>query len=399
MKKVLSSILLFMLAFSMFSCSDDDDNGKKTPGQTFQSDETVIVFFPYTVNLYKYLNKNISDIESAMLKTKDNPNVIVYINESKNKSCIYNIRRDGDVCVHDTLRVYQENDYTSAQGLANLFTEIKTLTPGTKSYSMIVGCHGMGWIYSDDYKDVQRMSPALYKDSYDADPVTRWMGVASAMIDMDKLAQGMEMASLHTRLMLFDVCYMGNIESVYELRNVSDYIIASSIEIMARGMEYEKIWEDIISSSEESLNNICNKFYAGYNSSDQPYAAIATLDCDKMENLAAVVKDINSACEFPEEMRDSLQMLDGFRPSLFYDLGRYVELQCQNEELLSRFDQAMDEVVIFKYNTDKYYTSLAQGAAGTHQIRYCSGVTTSAPSLNELKVKGWSRTQWYKATH
>ena len=392
-------MLLAVFSLSFFSCSDDDDSPVDTPDVEMQSDETVIVFFPYTVNLYKYLNKNISDIETAMLKTKDNPNVIVYINETKNKSCIYNIRRKGDVCVHDTLRTYQENDYTTAQGMANLFSEIKSFTPGTKSYSMIVGCHGMGWIYADDFKAAQKMSPMLYKDSYEADPVTRWMGVNSAMIDMDKLAQGMEMADLHTRLMLFDVCYMGNIESIYELRNVSDYVIGSSIEIMARGMEYQKIWEDIITPTEQALDNICNKFYNGYKESDQPYAAIAAVDCKQLDNLADVVKEINAGYQFPEEMRDSLQMLDGYRPSLFYDMGRYVELQCQNEELMDRYAKAYDEAVIYAYNTDMYYTSLSQGAAGSHIIKYCSGLTTSAPSLNELKNMGWSRTAWYKATH
>lgn len=381
----------------MFACSSNDDNGNVVP--PMQNNETVIVFFPYTVNLYNYLSNNIKDIEAAMLRRENNPNVLVYINETKKSSCLYSIRKKGNECVHDTLRIYDNHDYTTVEGLSSLFSEMKTLTPNTKDYKMIIGCHGMGWIFGDDYNKVRTLHPMMFKEEYEENPITRWIGVGSAAIDIDMFAQAMDRASLHTKLMLFDVCYMGNIESLYELRHTSDYIIASSIEIMGKGMPYQLLWDDIIANNTQSIDNICNKFYTYYNNSDQPYAAIAGIDCSKLDNLAAVVKDINLSYTFPDNEFNSLQMLDGYRPSLFFDMGRYIELQCKDDALMQRYNQAMNEVVFTKYNTAEYYTALTQGARGVHEINYCSGLTTSAPSVNELSKSGWERTSWYKATH
>ena len=397
MKRYLRIILLLLCTAFVFSCSDDDDNEILEP--QFGSDKTVIVFFPYTINLYGYLNNNIQDIERAMLKREDNPNVIVYMNQSKKESCIFEIRKQGDVCVHDTLRMYKDKDNTSVEGLSSVFSEIKNLTPETKTYSMIIGCHGMGWIYGDDFYNAKMMYPRMFMDEYKENPVTRWIGVSGTMIDMDKFAAAMDRASLHTNLMLFDVCYMGNIESVYELRNSTDYIVASSIEIMSAGMPYENLWDDIADGSESAMDNICNKFYSYYKNSDQPYAAISTINCKNLDNLASVVREINSKYKFSESIREKLQRLDGYNPSLFFDMGRYIELICTDAELLQRYNETFNKVVIHKYNTDEYYTDISQGLRGRHDIKYSSGLTTSAPSRNILKDQGWSRTAWYKATH
>lgn len=400
MKKYFGIFLLSVCSLMMFSCSSDDDAPDEDPAV---NKETVIVFFPFTGNLYGYLSNNLLDIEQAMLRNEDNPNVIVYMNYSKSKhnSCIYKIRREGDVCVHDTLRTYTENPYSTTEDMADLFTEIKSLTPGTTNYKMIIGCHGMGWIYSDDYQKARAMYPKYYFDNEDEEnPITRWMGASSAQIDIDSFAQAMNMASLHPSLMVFDVCYMANIESLFELRHSADYIVGSSIEIMGKGMPYQEIWNDIISPvSSQSLDAICSKVTNYYKLSDQPYSALSAIDCRKMDNLASVVKEINAKFQFPEEQRDNLQMLDGYRPSIFYDMGRYVELQCTDADMLSRYRQAELEVVLSHYYTDKFYTNLSQGAHGTHDINYSSGLTTSAPSLNDLVKSGWSRSSWYKATH
>ena len=133
-------------------------------------------------------------------------------------------------------------------------------------------------------------------------------------------------------------------------------------------MPYQDLWNDIADASETAMDNICNKFYNYYNSSSQPYAAISTINCKNLENLASVVKEINAKCEFPESRREELQRLDGYSPSLFFDMGRYIELTCTDAALLQRYNEAFGKVVISKYNTDEYYTDISQGLRGRHDI-------------------------------
>ena len=45
---------------------------------------------------------------------------------------------------------------------------------------------------------------------------------------------------------LFDDCYMSTVEVAYDLREVTNYLIASTSEMMAYGMPYHKILKYII---------------------------------------------------------------------------------------------------------------------------------------------------------
>ena len=43
------------------------------------------------------------------------------------------------------------------------------------------------------------------------------------------------------QFIMFDDCYMSSMEVAYDLKDVTDYIIASTSEVMAYGMPYEKV--------------------------------------------------------------------------------------------------------------------------------------------------------------
>ena len=45
---------------------------------------------------------------------------------------------------------------------------------------------------------------------------------------------------------LFDDCYMSTVEVAYDLKNVTSHLIASTSEIMAYGMPYDKIGQYLI---------------------------------------------------------------------------------------------------------------------------------------------------------
>lgn len=61
---------------------------------------------------------------------------------------------------------------------------------------------------------------------------------------------------------LFDDCYMASVEVAYDLKEVTDYLIASPCEIMAYGMPYAEIGPHLLGKVD--YESICDAFYEFY---------------------------------------------------------------------------------------------------------------------------------------
>lgn len=78
--------------------------------------------------------------------------------------------------------------------------------------------------------------------------------------DITTLAEGISSAGLKMEYILFDDCYMSTVEVAYDLKNVTSHLIASTSEIMAYGMPYDKIGQYLIGNID--YEKICDGFYS-----------------------------------------------------------------------------------------------------------------------------------------
>ena len=117
--------------------------------------------------------------------------------------------------------------------------------------------------------------------------------------------------------------------------------------------------------------------------------------------MANVMKEIYSTNSLATVSEDSIQSMDGYLPSMFYDMGDYVHrLLPSNSQLLAKFDQQLSKLVPFKGHTESYYTSLRSAWSGTVlPIKTYSGITISDPSTNSLVTSSLNRDAFYQATH
>ena len=125
-----------------------------------------------------------------------------------------------------------------------------------------------------------------------------------------------------------------------------------------------------------------------------PCGMLAVTDCSEMDNLAAIMKEINSQSTFDTSLIGSLQRLDGYSPVIFFDCGDYVSKLCSVQELLAQFKEQLEQTVLFKRNTEYYY-SMSRGRV---RIETFSGITISDPSTSP-EAAGKKETAWYSATH
>lgn len=407
-----SILYLFIIIVSIFdlgACSDesvDIDSVNK---------QTILVFMPWSgSSLHPYLLDNLDSMESAIKANKGlNGRLLVMLASSSNQASLYEVTYDNGQIRHKTLREYTDNSYYTVEGMTQLFKDVKTNAEAL-NYALMIGGHGMGWIYKDNWTTNYSAKPFFSYSKQTAEEgksdymtpsftQTRFFGNTgdiSNAFDIADLANAIQDAGLKMQYILFDDCYMANVETAYELKDATNFLIGSTCEIMDVGMPYREIWSSLAKATPD-YTTAANDFLKFYSNYSYPYGALSVIDCRKLDELAKQMKNINANYTFDNSLLDSIQVLDGFHTPIFYDLGDYVAHLCKNNDMLNDFNSALNSVVKTTVHTDKIYTMLyypyEQGH--TFTINNYSGITISDPCQNSIAVAGKKRTTWWKATH
>ncbi len=396
-----ASILACLLFFT--SCYNEDSTNVNDINK-----QTVIVFMPWTGNdagsqgLYHNLQQNLDSIEYAIVANKGySGRLLVFSSTSANASSLYEVTYKSGAISHTVIKTYQGTDYTTSAGIAQIINDVKD-NAYALNYAMIVGGHGCGWTYADDWAQMQAKakSPLAANNHPSTYPTTRFFGSntpGTHAIDVETLAQGIGQAGIKLQYLLFDNCYMANAETAYELRNATNWLIASTSEILAQGMPYVSMWS-YLSSSTPSYQNITNTFLKFYSNYSTPCGTLSAIDCRQMDALANIMRNINSHYTLDESLTDSLQTLDGYSTSIFFDLSDYVEHVCPNATMLSDYEAQIKRTVPYAVATDTLYSYLYDHPVYIPVEKF-SGITISDPSRNVVALKGKKNTSWWKATH
>ncbi len=381
-----SVIIVLFLSFGMTSCEKEEP----VPVPT---EQTVFMYLPWSDNLTSNFYQNISDLESVVEKNilKDE-RIIIFMCTTATKATLFELAYENGKSVHKTLKNYTDPAYTTAEGITSILNDVQRYSP-TKRYSMVIGCHGMGWIPVSNSKSRSGLRTKMHWE-YENVPMTRYFGGLNAQYqtDITTLAKGISNAGLKMEYILFDDCYMSSIEVAYALKDVTDYLIGSTSEVMAYGMPYAEIGQYLIGKVDYA--GICDGFYSFYSTYSTPCGTIAVTDCSELDNLATIMKEINHRYTFDPSLTSSLQRLDGYYPVIFFDYGDYVSKLCPDETLVARFNEQLNRTVPFKRNTEYFY-SMSRGEV---KINTFSGITISDPSTHSLASKK-EETAWYAATH
>ena len=403
------------LAMTFTSCSEeafDTDSVNK---------QTILVFYPWTgsqssTGLLGYLQNNIDSICDGIIDRKglNNSRVLVFLSNKYNHSTLYDLQYNATTKSVDRvpLKEYEGASYASAEGIADIMNEVKTQASAL-NYALIVGVHGCGWTYASDwsrYPYYARPSVTRPRDNnfsgiqFGPDPnapLTRFFGsvsLAENAMDISTLAEGIRESGLKMQYILFDACYMSNIETAYELKDVTNYMIASGSEIMAAGLPYRSMWSYLNSPTPNYSGIVSTSVNFYKNNSSAPFCNLAAIDCRQVEKLASVMKDINAEYQLSASVSlDSIQHLDGFRPNLFYDLETYVDSLHPSGYLLDQFKSQLKLTIKASDHTDEAYTCIY--SSDSFKIKNYCGITISDPSQHSVAIKGREKTGWWKATH
>ncbi|MDY6206504.1 MAG: clostripain-related cysteine peptidase [Prevotella sp.] len=391
----LLTALLVAMAVSAFVSCHDDDGGRAKP---IEGSTTFIMYFPWSGNdIYPYFLKNIADMEKAVGHRQTvltGKRLMVFISQSETTAVLFEVKQRGTVLVRDTLKKYISPVLNTAAGIHAIFGDIKAKAPSER-YAMTIGSHGMGWLPPGARVDrlPQNRSCRIQRQF----PLTRYFGhgrFAAFQTEVKTLAEALRRAAMHMDFILFDDCYMANIETAYDLRKVADFLIASTCEVMIEGVPYAMVGQNLL---ERDYGGVCRGFIDFYSAFFTPCGTLSVVDCREVEGMAEVMREINRRYVFDAAQYEGrLQKLDGISPTIFYDFGDYVTNLCTDGALYERYRQQLARLVVHRVNTPTFYSVYNQVQT---PILTFSGITISDPSLHPSAIEQKRQTAWHQATH
>ncbi len=362
---------------------------------------TVLVYMAADNTLSSYGMPNIdSMVSGAKGKAIAGQNLLVYFDPTNDVPKLYKISAQGK----ELVKTYPEQNSGSATTLRSVIDEVEKSYP-SPSYGLVLWSHGSGWapnalVMSAKSLRTSSEEPWWFGVPEEArqGPPTKSFGQdGSSWIELSDLIGAMHDHEFD--FIMFDACYMGQVEVTYGLRNKADYLIVTPTETLADGFPYEKITPCLF-GDELDLQTLCLRYYDFYkkhpNGGDWRSATVSMIRTSEMDALAARFKTLVAGKD--EQIAgfnlSGIQRFDRYNKHTMFDLGAFAT-QVGDASPLAAFEAQLEKAVIFKRNTDAFIYG-----AGGFRITDYSGLSTyipvsSYPDLNTY----YQQTDWYKATH
>ena len=386
--RALGSFMVLSLFF-LASCSKEIE----LDGLPFKK-RTLFIYMAANNNLGGIASQNINWMKEAFSQRYYGDNrVVIYWapNRTPSTPVLVEIKRNGPSARVDTLKVYEPQSAVEPATLQMAIEDMLDFAPAD-SYALILWSHGTGWMPADlppgsGYTTVQPQQRAMYGEKI---PQTRYFG--------EEAKKYMELSDLCGALpdhlfqfILFDACFMGQVEVAYALRNKADYLIASPAEVLFDGMPYNKIIQYIFTSTPQ-LEAICREFFNHY---ENQFATIGLYDLRQMEPLAEVMSQIIATYKnnIPSIPIAGIQYFDRYQKHTMFDLSNFVEkLMPESDPLWAQFERQMASTILYKDAIPKNTLHIPINT-------YC-GISTYIPIAGYADLNDfYYRTDWYKRVY
>lgn len=369
-KKFLSYLIISTL---FFSCEVADPELEVFD----EKDKTILVYMVGNNNLSSTAFTNISQMESGYVPTKEGDNLIIYSHTADALPKLIHLYRDsnGDT-VRDTVYRFPDVNSATADALTSALSVVNTMFPANER-GLILWSHGTGWlpkgyynlygkVDDDDTTLSQSAAPLSFSSQWplppsSGDPYSYLVKSFGSESDDDGDTEEMNITEIPDALpykldfIIFDACFMGGIEALYELKDSTDYIVASAAEVLTNGLEYGNMMQYLF-DDQTDLVGMAENAYDYYNncSGSSQSLTISVVKCSELESVA------QSAANIFNKYRDNIASLNTsniqnyFRYSdyWYFDINDFIENLAPASEA-AEFTAALEKAVIYKATTGK----------------------------------------------
>lgn len=411
MIRLLRHTLCVLTLATLAACSKEEP-GYDPPAP---ADRTVLLYMPGR-SLSTYYKNNIQGIHTAVTdRAVGNGRMLVcWQPENQTSAVMLEIYYDRNKRRSETktLKTYDDFNAGSAADVQQIFADAAELAPA-QNYGLIIGCHGKAWIPASGGSIPRSLSlgTTAEDDVWKRAPgakTTRSFGDLGYELDITELASAIEAQAFRFDYLIFDDCFMANIETLYDLRHAVDYIVASPCEVMAAGFPYDRIVPHLFKGNGvlDGLEKSCWEFWNFYENDwktieyNEQSGCISLTVTAQLDALAAEMRRVTESGKQSFDI-DALQYYKG-GTKLFYDLGHYITLSCTDQRVTEDFLAQLEKAfpASCRHHTQQFYSAYYDKnyPEGLHPIHDYWGVSVSEPDSDKYAAEN-RQTNWYRDTH
>ncbi|MGN0189037.1 MAG: clostripain-related cysteine peptidase [Candidatus Cryptobacteroides sp.] len=376
------------------------------PQPDIENRKVLILYSDGHNNLNSSLNQDIREfINSDGIPQKHGDVVLVYTHPtvsgySPSKSYLIRAyRQEDNTCRTDTLITFPEETVSAdTRTLYSVLLYAKSEFPA-KEYGLAVTTHGTGYLPCGYYSNSSK---------YEGDDTSIFSGIKRSIgadrentvtyeMDIKDFARDIP---YKLKYIVFDACLMGGVEVAYQLRNKTDYIIASQTEILSDGMDYTTMAEFLLKGDYEGF---CGNYFDFYDKRTGSYrsASISLIDCSGLAALGNVCAGLFS------KYRDGLNAIDKsevqqyftYDYHWYYDFLDIVRQSGCNDFELNAVTDALGKCVLYKAATPSFLASSTSNPYPGFVMDRHSGLSMYLPCNGGEYLSAYYRTlDWNKAT-
>lgn len=341
MTRIKYILLAVVFVFAFNSC-------KKHPSDKPEFNRVVVLYMAANNNLSSFADHNLDALKTGFIPAEKSKDILVIYQHIQGKSPkLVRLFKDsaGDI-KEDIVAAYEDQNSANGDVLKAVLNKINKIFPANE-YGLILWSHATGWLPQGYYNSSQNNT--FFEDPYN-NLVKSFGEDRGVEMELKELKAAIP---YKFSFIIFDCCLMGGVEIIYELKELTDYIIASPTEILAYGFPYSQIMNPLF-RSKANLEEACELFYDYYNqqSGVNKSATIALYNTAKLKELATASKVIF------DSNRDKIQSLEMSKIQPYFRMNKrwYWDLDNLMSEIAtptqySQFKIALNNVVKAKWST------------------------------------------------
>ncbi|MCR5198687.1 MAG: hypothetical protein K6D55_07890 [Prevotella sp.] len=320
--------LLLAAALMLTACHKDKHDDEPQQPAT----QSVLVYIAGDNNLQQFIIDDVKQMmEGSKLLGKD-CNLLLFVDQ-KGKLPYFMKLENGD-----TLRVKTLEEEVKSSNAETLRSAMKWMVDNyeARNYGLVLWGHADGWV-------VWQPAQSRPRRSYGQDTTggEEWMNI-SEMADA--------LATLpNLRFIFADCCCFQCVESAYELRHVTDYLIGSAAEIPGEGAPYQTVIPHLFDQREDFYTLVCDDYFeqvsVGY---QEPVSVVKSSEMDQLAQAtrAALTQSLQPINEQGENYPDVEGLIYYYDQTLF-DMQDFM-LSRAPEHVYTEWKRTFDKAVVYK---------------------------------------------------
>lgn len=389
--KFLQGILLACSMLMFIACSSDDAP-KPDPAH-----RTVLVYIGAENSLYSYVSDDLDEMIQGAGDIPASDNLLVYVDD-RSTPRIYKIGMEKGKGTSSVVKEYSTDLCSSDPAVLRDVCRWVTENYSAASYGLVLWSHGNGWLPAQEVRDTRSIIVDNGNNTNsDSGPQMEISALKEVLMEV--------FGNKGLDFILFDACFMQSIEVAYELRNTTQWLVATPAEMPGTGSSYDKLMKSIFASSVD-IEGVVNTYYNEYvDNSDYEGIVISAVKTSELDAFAEISAPLIQHYLLNDAITEGVfkylpRAINDY--PFFHDMKGLMMKNVPEYELQEWMTQQQKAVPYLKA-TDAWYTNLMGGGTCRVDHEQCSGLSmyvTSQMSGSAANKKSWNEyvktLEWYK---